>query len=251
MIRIALIVLLAVSAVAQEYENGIDQMGQVTRGLVAYWSMRNSGTTVYDEVGGLTGTSSTGVSFSVGNAVVTSGAVFNGSGSKISIGDTGAVDFGAGDFSISAWIKTTNLTYETMVVSKWFSAQRQVTMSVGFSGEKSILIAYNTDGGAGTVQLRSASNTIDTAWTHVVGQRLGNGFVIYKNGASIAAGTTSGVHGSMYAGTADLQIGAREFTDSYARFIGSIDEVRIYNRAITSDEVGLLYRMGATPRGIK
>jgi hypothetical protein len=30
-----------------------------------------------------------------------------------------------------------------------------------------------------------------------------------------------------------------------------VDEVRIYNRALTADEVKQLYRMGAIPRGIK
>ena len=34
-------------------------------------------------------------------------------------------------------------------------------------------------------------------------------------------------------------------------FDGAIDEVRIYNRVITLDEVKQLYRMGALPKGIK
>jgi hypothetical protein len=32
---------------------------------------------------------------------------------------------------------------------------------------------------------------------------------------------------------------------------GSIDEVRIYNVALTADEIKQLYRMGAIPKGIK
>jgi len=32
---------------------------------------------------------------------------------------------------------------------------------------------------------------------------------------------------------------------------GKIDEVRIYNRALSADEIKQLYRMGALPRGIK
>jgi hypothetical protein len=34
-------------------------------------------------------------------------------------------------------------------------------------------------------------------------------------------------------------------------FDGEIDEVRIYNRALSTDEIKQLYRMGALPRGLK
>jgi hypothetical protein len=34
-------------------------------------------------------------------------------------------------------------------------------------------------------------------------------------------------------------------------FFGNIDEVRIYTRALTADEINQLYRMGAIPKGIK
>ena len=40
-------------------------------------------------------------------------------------------------------------------------------------------------------------------------------------------------------------------TSSIFPFSGMIDEVRLYNRVLTADEVKQLYRMGAIPKGIK
>jgi hypothetical protein len=54
----------------------------------------------------------------------------------------------------------------------------------------------------------------------------------------------SGIHNSN-----EVWIGARQVPDQY--FAGYIDEVRIYNRILTADEIKQLYRMGAIPKGIK
>jgi hypothetical protein len=75
-VAVILVALLAVAAAVRgqsEWDYGIGQKDQCTRGLVAYWAMRNSGTTVYDEHGANNGTAGFGNalgggSFSVGLA---------------------------------------------------------------------------------------------------------------------------------------------------------------------------------------
>jgi hypothetical protein len=73
---------------------------------------------------------------------------------------------------------------------------------------------------------------------------------IFINGTAMSTTlTTAGTYTKMSNTTAPLYIGSWAVGDLY--FKGSIDEVRIYNRALTADEIKQLYRMGATPKGIK
>jgi uncharacterized membrane protein len=66
---------------------------------------------------------------------------------------------------------------------------------------------------------------------------------------------TTGVNNGKWFSTATsantFAVGATIRESVLASFLGHIDEVRVYNRAITADEVKQLYRMGALPRGIK
>ena len=48
-----------------EWQTAISQKEQVTRGLVAYWAMRNSGTTVYDEWASYNGTAVNSPAFAI------------------------------------------------------------------------------------------------------------------------------------------------------------------------------------------
>src|SRR3989344_6153082 len=90
-------------------------------------------------------------------------------------------------------------------------------------------------GHAGTVP----ANT----WTHIAGTYDGNTMRIYVNGAEVGSIAKSG---NIDSSSDLLLIGRRTLTD--ARFFaGSIDEVRIYNRALTQLEIQ--GEMGEQPSG--
>jgi N-acetylneuraminic acid mutarotase len=95
----------------------------------------------------------------------------------------------------------------------------------GFSG------VVSTDDGAFTV----SSNTQPDpgTWHHVAMTYDGSVLSLYVDGA-LAATTTA--TGNVLASQAALQIGS--FMDSHANLHGEIDEVRIYNRALSAGEVG-------------
>jgi sialidase-1 len=97
--------------------------------------------------------------------------------------------------------------------------------------------AYLGTGLGTAVTLTSPSAYNDGAWHHIALQRIDRGLTMYVDGVSVATGTTPpgsvtngrdfGVHG--------LYVGQR--LDGADRFLGTLDEFRLYGRALTAEEL--------------
>jgi len=99
-----------------------------------------------------------------------------------------------------------------------------------------------------TITERCSSTMLTTgSWYHVAGvyDASAHTLKLYLNGAD-NSGTLSGgpVTGSIKNSTANALIGARS-GGSTEGFNGTLDEVRIYNRALTAAEISALYNSGA------
>lgn len=175
---------------------------------------------------------------------------FDGVDDAIEVADSSVFDFGSGNFAMHAWISKASTNTVQIVAGKWLDANRQFTLTATSSGR--IQVGYTTAGsGASQVYLFSSNGSYsDNTWTHVVGQRNGNSFDVYANGSLVSSGTTAGSHGSMYAGTAEVQIGAQEFVGARAFFDGKIDDVRVYSTALTAAQIGAIYTNTAPTYGI-
>lgn len=88
--------------------------------------------------------------------------------------------------------------------------------------------------GPGTLQLRR--------WHHIAMTYDGAVLRVYADGAKAAS---QPVHKPRTRGAASLQIGRRQ--DGYVHFHGEIDEVRLYNRALSADEVRARFASGGRP----
>jgi len=97
------------------------------------------------------------------------------------------------------------------------------------------------DGAGERKSLKTESGTIDTKlWYHVVGVCKGsNDMSLYLNGEAVA-GSYSGSGGEIDWNENSCIIGVSWAT---YHFKGSIDDVRIYNTALTADEVAVLYQL--------
>jgi hypothetical protein len=242
-----------------EWETAIGQRDQVTKGLVGYWAMRNSGTTVYDEWGGNNGGASNGVAFAYGNGVVGNGASFDGANDYINVPDSDLLD---------AAIK------RTFAVSFWYAR-------VGATATWQFLLGKGTDGtsggGFGIFIDNTASNKMDvqvfnaggdssiarnglttsSSLDHYVivfdgnNSTLANRLTVYIN--SVQTDGILATNGSIVeasANTYPLTLCERSSaTGRPAKAM--LDEVRLYNRLLYTSEIKQLYRMGATPRGIR
>jgi hypothetical protein len=104
-----------------EWDTAIGQLDQVTLGRVAYWAMRNSGTTVYDEYGVYNGTASGGVTFNYTHGAVGYGAQFDGVNDYISCATAPIIPIATTSYSVCGWVKvaTTNANRTVLDITEY------------------------------------------------------------------------------------------------------------------------------------
>jgi len=231
------------------------QNNQITNGLVGLWTFNGpdmSGTTAYDRSGqGNNGTLTNGPSPAIGK--VGQALKFDGSNDSVNTGDIAAID-AATTLSVSVWVKHASITDDDIITSKGdtglsspFTFFRDNVGSVsGRTDVYAVFINGTTD-----CRLETATNSspLDT-WTHVAmtfQAGSATGLRIYINGVEDAnspasASTCNDIDASVNAWTIGLTAsGATPFN-------GLIDEIRVYNRALSAKEIQTLYNIGATTK---
>jgi uncharacterized protein (TIGR02145 family) len=182
------------------------------------------------------------------------------SGDLINV-STNGMDFdnGTGSFSYAMWVKIDNLlaggaggsqirtiqmSYCTAPSAYWFANISTTTMSVGTS-----LVDSN---GVGKYHTSLANVWRAGEWFHVVGiiNRTTNVVVQYVNGVqSSNAEDISTLTGTIDCNpvTTSASIGA-QMAGGQFHFDGFMDDVRIYDRALSAEEAKRLYQLGATTK---
>lgn len=241
-----LVLVLATSAQARPRAFAIGQKDQVTKGLVAYWSMRNSGTTVYDEKGANNGTATGNTLFSVDNGVVGAGADMDGDGDYI----TAFTPSSLTAWTISAWVRLDKLGSATTNVSTFIGGYVAATTSHRW-------YLRSEDGGKIRLGIGGGSVLSDAVlsqdvWHHVAATWDGTTARLWvdSSGKSLAgSGLTTAFPPFACPIGAFFDADGHIYTangNANAYLDGQIDEVRIYNVALTADEIKQLYRMGRT-----
>ena len=173
---------------------------------------------------------------------------FDGVDDYVDAGDPASVDFGAGDFTLEAWVKLATTTEgnssREMIISKDDGTNRQFFLAVDGLADNlhKIRISYFVSGSQIYADTNSTAIS-DTNWHHVAGIRNGSNFLVYVDGVSLPV-TTTGTLGTMNATSAKLVIGGRVWPAYPDHFPGSIDEVAVYNTALTQAQITDHYRRG-------
>lgn len=202
----------------------------ITSGLIDYWTFdEGSGNTAGDSSGsGNAGTLTGGPTWTTGR-VGTGALLFNATQSQYVNIPSQSVPT---DFSYSAWVQTSQTGF---IIS---------------GGLARILLIYNGCGQGMRVYFSVAGNNpcsgaanssatvTDGAWHQVTGVNVGNTQVIYVDGVAGNPGSQTLNNASGY-----ITIGQSPWNGF---FTGSIDDVRIYNRALTPSEVTDLYNYTGT-----
>jgi len=175
------------------------------------------------------------------------GASFNGSSDYVGITDTSDLSFGNGSsdnpFSVSAWVNMDDATI-FHIVNKDSSGAREYFFSTMDSDRLLLLIFDNLSGDAVLGRTGSIITSYEGQWIHVAavydGSSTQNGLNVYLNGVNDNVGTyTWGSYIAMSNGSAEIRIG-RDGGSGYAD--GNISDVRVYDRALSADEVLELYQ---------
>ncbi|MBI2404683.1 hypothetical protein HYV22_00710, partial [Candidatus Gottesmanbacteria bacterium] len=164
---------------------------------------------------------------------------FDGTDDYVQITDTTNLRFDANtlDFSLFAWIKR-SANGEANIISKEDADNDGWRLQFNSSNQ----VVCSED----TTDVTSSSTITDTSW-HLVGctiDRDGNGQVYIDakaDGSSVSMGTDA------MATTSNIRLGTRSYT-SANYFTGQIDHVRIYNYALSANQVKTVYDGGAAVR---
>jgi hypothetical protein len=167
--------------------------------------------------------------------------IFDGSSTYITIPATAASPFDASaeNFTISAWINVSAFRNDACIISKWGSTASTQSYFFGFNGsaDNTKLIVYEKYGSSNYI-VTSTSTAITTgSWFHVAYVRNSTQTIIYINGTAETFSNNNTINS---AGSQPIIIG-RQDGYSGTSFNGKIDQVRIFNKAISSSEIATLY----------
>ena len=192
------------------------------------------------------------------DAKIAKGQTFDGTDDYVaSIGAVSSYSFiqNTQVFTISAWIKLNSTTARQAIVANTGSPADKgfyfmfETAGAGY-GSKALRFT-SVKGGAIIINAQSPDNSItDTLWHHVVvqGTGSGNNITFYIDGtARTTTYNTSFLSFSSGNSTNVLDIGTLNSTSPLLFFNGSIDEVRVYNRALTAQEITTQYNNQNSP----
>lgn len=209
-------------------------------GLVAYWSFNEgSGTTAQDSAGDNTGTLINGPSWVTGRAG--NALSFDGINDYVEITDHPSLDLTAGEFTLSAWIYPESYGEDLN--------GRIIDHGGGSSGEGGWSLVLNNyqnsqnlrqsiKNGNGGYNIYSDIGSISlNTWQHTAVTLKSGTVTFYINGQT--EGQTAGVP-SPTDRNGPIRIGMRA-TDFLRVFAGVIDEVSIYDRALSYQEITDLY----------
>lgn len=211
-------------------------------GLVGWWSLdETSGTTANDLFGLHDGTHQNGPAPVAGK--VGSGLSLDGSNDFISVPDDPELDVGTGDFSLSAWILP---TFDGTIVSKRQSVggkYRGFVWMVFGSGQ---LLQIADDVNSWYNMYYPFGTLTNGQWhfvTVTVDRDSPTGCRMYVDGALVYATNPMNRPGNLDNASA-LNIG-RTSDDGFNSIKGTLDEVALYDRALTAGEVQSLYNAGS------
>ena len=168
---------------------------------------------------------------------------FNGSNARVTVPSVASLQLTTG-MTLEAWVNPSSLSGWECVLMKERGAAGAGLLSYALYAHDGAPLALGQAVPAGYVRLNNVANTTDRAargtakltigaWTHIATTYDGTTQSFYVNG--VLVGTTAG-SGSINVANGALRIGGNN-SSLNEFFRGLIDEVRVYNRALSAAEI--------------
>lgn len=203
---------------------------QCPSGLIAWWPGDGSATNLAGSGNGTLQNGATNARGFVGEALS-----FDGVNDRVAIPESYATDLSRqARWTIQAWVKPTSFTSNSYLT----------IYSEGYWG---IYLGVDNPSGKLESWINNANQLIGTVsvqlsnWNHVARTYDGTNRVFYVNGGFAGSGSAPAVTPD----NGGAAIGDVAPTHNAAQFQGLIDEVAIYNRALTSNEIAVIYAAGS------
>jgi len=244
-------------------------------GLVGYWTLDGkdttwtsgtAGTTVDKSGNGNTGTL-TGMSQITAPTPgkIGQGLKFDGVDDAVRVNDSNTLTFGNGTtdqpFSISAWVYYVDTRdggffsivskYTTNIFDGEYTFSINENSAFGTAGADQLSVQLLDDNAVVRIKAESTTSVPRNQWVQLAmtysGSGVSTGLRLWMNGVEMSVDrATDGAYVAMDNETSFLTIGAALTAVSFDDYaLGKIDDVRIYNRAISATEIRQLYNQGA------
>ena len=159
------------------------------------------------------------------------GYLFDGVDDYVNAGNAASLNI-TNAITISAWVFKKNNSITGHVLGK-----RTATTGYFLYDASETTMIFTVKIGGVSKSATTNSQTFLNNWNHVVGVYNGSNVIIYVNG--IKQTLMSSITGNIDSNTNSLFVGSYDGTVQF--FDGSIDEVRIFNRALNATEIKRLY----------
>ncbi len=215
-------------------------------GMISYWKFEGSGATAYDSVDTNDGTLINGPVWTTGK--VGRALDFDGVNDYVEIVDTNP-SLNLGNITVSAWIfprmpSGSGAAYHYIDKRTPGPPWNFEEYTAYVRGNGQFEVGVITTGGL--VYFPSSTGVVNmNEWSHVAFTWDGGTLKVFHNGTLI--GQTSG-SGNIVSNSQPIILGTRADLTPYF-FDGLLDEVAIYNRALTEDEILLHYENGLSGSG--
>jgi len=211
--------------------------GGPTSGLVAYYPLNGNAN---DESGtGNNGSVLGGVTWTTG--VVGGAAHLDGTG-YIRVPDSASLDLPGAKGTISAFIRVDPSSDQFGIVVKESSSSFPSTIAYEFTLRSDWLSMLTSDGSNTGLGDYFGAGLADSIWHHVAATWIADDIRLYIDGALVFQGnerepvyTTNNISDPVLIGAFRWNVGGM-----YRYMTGDMDEVRIYDRALSAEEIGQL-----------
>ncbi|GAA3509868.1 LamG-like jellyroll fold domain-containing protein [Georgenia daeguensis] len=199
-------------------------------GVRGQWLMEEgAGTTVGDSSGwGNHGTVQGSVAWGPGRAG--SGLVLDGTGGYVRVPDSASLDL-SGPMTVAAWVRPQVLATQYVVKKATNGTRDGFELSLSSTGRGFFRVNEATSDDRYRVNATSV-HPLGT-WVHLAGTYDGTTMRFYVDGV-----LQGSVAGPSAVATNGLALGIGAEPGGYRKFRGGLDEVRVYDRALTAQEIG-------------
>jgi hypothetical protein len=247
--------ILSISEIKQLYNLGNSKINEplpnlggdsLKTGLIGYWTF--DGANMKSNVTDVSGSGNNGLltNFAATSTVVTPGKLgqalkFDGTDDIVT---TPQLSTGTGPFSISAWVKVDDLTGRSFNNGVGIIAHFNNDLAGDFalsitSGYSVSFLNNRTGGNDSTGESETSANVVSkNKWAHVVAVWDGSVNKIYVNGVSKTFTSSSWGDWGTESGLGRLA------NLSLYYYKGAMDDIRVYNRALTANEISQIYKLG-------
>jgi len=166
---------------------------------------------------------------------------------------------GQSAFSYSVWLKFNSFTDQDGFITKRINNNNRMAIKLNFTSPYKGVLVLIADGSAAYLEWRDIF-TSTGVWYHLAvtydgSQAAANRVVVYVDGVDVGApgGANSGTIPATTPnlGNIPIELGTDEAVGAGRLLNGYMDEVAVFNRALTPDQVKLIYDASSTNKSIK